>query len=150
MYAFIICWLWVGLILGVSFIATPAKFLAPSLSLSEALEVGRATFNVFRWIELSMFLMLIVSLSQHAVYRYLKCWIAVIILVLLLGIHYIWLQPTLDDRVQLIIEGYQVEHSVKHNIYILVECLKVLTLIIIGYLFKKSFLNHLLENRSYV
>lgn len=32
--------LWAGLLLGVSFLATPVKFLAPSLSLPVALDVG--------------------------------------------------------------------------------------------------------------
>jgi hypothetical protein len=39
--------LWLGLLLGVSFLATPAKFLAPSLALPVALDVGRHTFAVF-------------------------------------------------------------------------------------------------------
>ena len=32
--------LWAGLAIGVAFLATPAKFLAPSLSLTVALELG--------------------------------------------------------------------------------------------------------------
>lgn len=31
---------WGGLLLGVAFVATPAKFLAPSLPLAQALEGG--------------------------------------------------------------------------------------------------------------
>ena len=38
--------LFVWILLGVSFIATPAKFLAPSLSMAQALDVGRWTFHV--------------------------------------------------------------------------------------------------------
>jgi hypothetical protein len=32
---------WAGLLLGVSFVATPAKFLAPTLGLAQAWDVGR-------------------------------------------------------------------------------------------------------------
>ena len=38
--------IWAGIIFGVSLLATPAKFLAPDLSLTEALQVGRVTFRV--------------------------------------------------------------------------------------------------------
>ena len=41
----LLAWLWAGLVLGVSFVATPVKFLAPSLSLADALAVGRVTFE---------------------------------------------------------------------------------------------------------
>jgi hypothetical protein len=40
--------LWAGMLLGVSFIATPAKFLAPSLPLAQALDVGRSSFTSWR------------------------------------------------------------------------------------------------------
>jgi hypothetical protein len=46
-----IFFIWAGLLIGVSFVATPAKFLAPSLALAQALDVGRWTFYVLAWIE---------------------------------------------------------------------------------------------------
>lgn len=44
----IVSLVWAGMIVGVSGLATPAKFVAPSLNLPIALEVGRVTFQVFR------------------------------------------------------------------------------------------------------
>ncbi len=43
--------LWAGAVVGISFIATPAKFLAESLDRPTALDVGRTTFHVFGLIE---------------------------------------------------------------------------------------------------
>ena len=43
--------LWIGLLVGVCFIATPAKFQAQSLSLPAALDVGRSTFEIWNNIE---------------------------------------------------------------------------------------------------
>ncbi len=37
---------WAGLIVGVSFLSARAKFLAPSITLRVALDVGRYTFRV--------------------------------------------------------------------------------------------------------
>ena len=41
-----VLFIWAGLLAGVSFVATPAKFLAPSLPMTQALDVGRWTFHV--------------------------------------------------------------------------------------------------------
>ena len=43
--------IWLGLLVGVSFIATPVKFAAPTLELGPALDVGRVTFALFSKIE---------------------------------------------------------------------------------------------------
>ena len=43
--------LWIGLLVGVCFIATPAKFQAQSLSLPVALDVGRSTFAIWNNVE---------------------------------------------------------------------------------------------------
>ncbi|MBO0735377.1 MAG: hypothetical protein J2P48_02230 [Alphaproteobacteria bacterium] len=40
--------LWVGILSGVSYIATPLKFRAASLTRAAALEVGRVTFQFFQ------------------------------------------------------------------------------------------------------
>lgn len=46
--------IWVGMLLGVSFLATLAKFVAPSLTLPVALDVDRRTFGDFNPIEVKM------------------------------------------------------------------------------------------------
>jgi hypothetical protein len=43
---------WAGMIVGVSFIATPVKFQAPSLTIPVGLEVGRYTYRLFTTVEL--------------------------------------------------------------------------------------------------
>jgi uncharacterized membrane protein len=43
--------LWVGSVLGVSFIAAPTKFMASHLTMPVALEVGKVTFHVFNKVE---------------------------------------------------------------------------------------------------
>src|SRR5690606_22365267 len=48
----IVSLVWIGALLGVSFLATPVKFLAPSLTLPVALDVGRQTFHWYNRLEL--------------------------------------------------------------------------------------------------
>jgi len=40
-----LAWVWMGIVIGVSFLATPVKFTADSLTRPVALDVGRATFH---------------------------------------------------------------------------------------------------------
>ena len=54
--------LWLGLLIGVSFIATPAKFVAASLTLPVAVDVGRVTFAFFNEIEWGMFALLVIAI----------------------------------------------------------------------------------------
>jgi hypothetical protein len=43
--------LWAGVVIGVSFLAAPAKFAAPSLSLPVAMDVGRQEFGTLNLVE---------------------------------------------------------------------------------------------------
>lgn len=42
---------WLGLLIGVAFLATPVKFLAPCLTMAVAFDVGRYTFAAFNKVE---------------------------------------------------------------------------------------------------
>jgi hypothetical protein len=49
-----LAWVWMGIVIGVSFLATPIKFTADSLTRPVALDVGRATFNALGYLELAL------------------------------------------------------------------------------------------------
>ena len=114
--------IWVGLLLGVSFLATPVKFLAPSLSLPVALDVGRQTFMALSWLELFLAIVLTALgiLSREYWPRYLALSIFVLVLV-----QFFWLLPILDQRVEIILRGGQPEPSRLHTIYIIIEGIKL-------------------------
>ena len=58
-------WTWLGLILGVSFLATPAKFQAETLTLPVALEVGRVTFRLLDRLEWLLLAAVMVAAWRH-------------------------------------------------------------------------------------
>ncbi|MDQ2891994.1 MAG: hypothetical protein M3R64_02735 [Pseudomonadota bacterium] len=60
----LIATVWAGTIVGVSFIATPAKFRAASLTIPIALDVGRTTFRVSLAVELLFGIGLIMAASM--------------------------------------------------------------------------------------
>lgn len=120
---------WCGMLLGVSFLATPAKFLAPSLSLPVALDVGRYTFAIFNKAEWLLALMLMASVLLGA-----RTWPAICgtaIAVLLVIAETIWLLPELDQRVGAIITGQQPAPSNLHDLYVVFELVKLLALLFV-------------------
>ena len=139
-YVSLVCWLWAGVVLGVSFIATPAKFLAPSLSLPHALEVGRATFYVLRWIECGFIVLLIAVLLLTFAHIKLNVWFSVIAVILCLLINYVGLQPALDERTKLIIAGEAITQSSQHKVYIVIEMIKFIALMVAGWFAKPDWI----------
>ena len=121
--------LWAGTLLGVSFLATPAKFLAPSLTLPVALDIGRHTFAVFGPIEALLCLVLLAC----AIVTRAGMWIALAVLVFALTILQVaWLLPVLDSRVDLILQGTMPAPADYHRIYIGADLAKLVLLLWLG------------------
>ena len=126
----LLAWLWAGLVLGVSFVATPVKFLAPSLSLADALAVGRVTFAALQWIECVAVVALAVLVWIATPRRRALVLLGVIVAILVC--QYVWMLPILDVRVQAIIDGRHQPSSFLHWIYTAFEFVKVALLVVIG------------------
>ena len=127
----LLAWLWAGLVLGVSFVATPVKFLAPSVSLADALAVGRVTFEALKWIECVALAAFVVVIYLARPSRYVLVLAGTIVAILLC--QYTWMLPILDARVQEIIDGQDLAPSLLHWIYTALEFLKVALLIALGF-----------------
>lgn len=126
-----VCLVWAGLVLGVSFLATPAKFLAPSLALLPALDVGRQTFFIFNRVELALGVVLALLGLWSSMPRsgWQLAWVTPGLLVLLQSA---WLLPMLDARVEQMMVGVVPPPSHLHNIYIGVELAKLAVLLGLG------------------
>ena len=122
---------WAGLALGVAFVATPAKFLAPSLSLPVALDAGRHTFAVYDRLELATLAGLI-ALGVWSQER--RRWYGALVLpAAILAAEVLWLLPALDLRVAAILAGHPPDKpSHLHAIFIAAEGLKILALLAAG------------------
>lgn len=122
----VVALVWLGLVVGVSFIATPAKFLAPTLDLSTALDVGRHTFGVFAIVERAAAIALGVLLLLAR--RDVTVVLPGAAIVLSVVAEQIWLLPLLDARVEIIMQGEMPQASVLHFIYVALEGLKLVLL----------------------
>lgn len=109
-----------GIVFGLSFIATPAKFLATDLTMAQLLLVGRATFGVFAWIEAAFAVTLLVMTWKAGRGLALICFIA-----MLIAVQYLGLRPVLDQRVTAIGAGSSSAPSLLHQFYGVLELLKL-------------------------
>lgn len=119
--------LWAGAIIGVSFIATPAKFQPPSLSIPVATEVGRYTFRLFARVELCFLIGVIVAAAIARPRRISALALGVVTVQLLLQRY--WLLPALDHRVSQILAGGPILFSTLHWVYAAFEAIKATLLI---------------------
>jgi Domain of unknown function (DUF4149) len=124
--------LWAGVLIGVSFLAAPAKFDAPGLSLPVAMEVGRREFGALNLAEL---VLAVVTLALAAYARPERTiWLGLGVAAVIVLLQWLWLLPVLDARAELIIQGETPEPAPWHALYIGAEVLKLLVLLVTGWL----------------
>jgi hypothetical protein len=123
--------IWLGLLLGVSFLATPVKFLAPSLSLPVALDVGRYTFMALSRIEMIAAAVLLGCAVLGARNKLIRT--AALLTAAVVALQVLWLLPLLDARVEVIIQGGTPLPSFLHDIYVGAEAMKGLLLAIVAW-----------------
>ncbi len=120
--------IWAGMVLGVSFLATPAKFLAKSLPHPVALDVGRQTFRIFGRVEMVPAVLL--GLHAAAAPRQRMAALAPGVVVLAQAL---WLRPRLAARTRQVVEGAAPpSRSTLHLIYVACEVAKLGALLGLG------------------
>lgn len=121
---------WLGLLVGVSFIATPIKFSAPTLSLPVALDVGSVTFGLFSRIEWLAAVALAATVTLLRVSWPIR--FATLIVIVVVAAQAVWLLPILDARIEAVIAGAPQPHSHHHSSYAVLEAIKAAALIAVG------------------
>lgn len=131
-----LAWVWMGIVIGVSFLATPVKFTAASLSRPVALDVGRATFHALNYLEWALTIAL-AALIWHAMANAdrpsRRALAAAGVIAAAIALQSAWLLPALDERVASIIAGTEPPPSHLHTVYGIVEITKVIALGLLGH-----------------
>ncbi len=112
-----ICFLWVGMTVGISMIATPVRFTAASITRPVALDVAL------------VLLLLIVRIADLT----RKWWAFCAILALIVMAQGVWLIPELAARTDLIMTGGEPPPSYAHAIYSSLELIKIGLLLFLGF-----------------
>lgn len=126
-----ICFLWVGITVGVSMIATPVRFTAPSITRPIALDVGRVVFAALNKAEILALLLLLIIVRAAGLTR--QWWAFCGLLALIVLAQGVWLIPELAARTDLILSGGEPPPSYAHAIYAALELSKIGLLLFIGF-----------------
>ena len=121
---------WLGMVLAISFLETPLKFRAPGITLPLGLGIGRLVFRARNTIEITLAAILLAALLTYR--PGVSGWALLGIAGALLATQTGLLRPRLDRRARQIITGQTPPPSRPHLAYIALEILKVAALIALG------------------
>jgi len=126
-----VCFMWAGMTVGISMIATPVRFTAVSISRPVALDVGRVVFAALNKAELLALVLLLIIVRVSGRSRELWAWCGILILIVLA--QGAWLIPELAARTDIIMAGGELPPSAAHAIYLSLELVKIGLLLFLGF-----------------
>ena len=129
---FVFTLLWIGFVCGISFMATPLKFQAPSLTLPVALEIGHLVFHALNALEIGYATAITVITLCSDWPRRIR--VLTLLIGLLLATQTILLYTVLDARTLAIIHGLEVPERSFHPYYVALEGVKFALLLYLAYL----------------
>jgi len=125
-----VTFVWLGMVLAISFLEAPLKFRAPQVSLRIGLGIGRLVFRALNTIEAVLALALVVATVLGG--APVRVVIAVVVVVVVLVVQLVVVRPRLTRRSDRILAGAHAPRSRSHYAYIALETAKVAALIVTG------------------
>lgn len=124
-----VTFVWLGMVLAISFLEAPLKFRAPDVSLRIGLGIGRLVFRALNAVEVFFAVVVVVSL---AVGSPPAASAASVVAIGALAVQLLAIRPMLTRRSDAVLAGVDVPRSRGHYAYIVLEALKVLALLVAG------------------
>jgi hypothetical protein len=123
---------WLGMVLAISFLEAPLKFRAPGVTLQVGLGIGRLVFRALNVCELLFAVVISVALFNHQ--ASVGADVALLTAVAALLVQTVLLRPMLSKRTEAVLAGEERRRSVVHQFYIGFDVVKVVALITAGVL----------------
>jgi hypothetical protein len=125
-----VTFLWLGMVLAISFLEAPLKFRAPGVSVPIGLGIGRLVFRALNGVELvlAVLLLVVVFALPASPISLVAALVAAAVLVLQL----VAVRPFLNRRTRAVLAGDESHGSRAHLVYIAAEAVKVALLITCG------------------
>lgn len=122
---------WAGLIAGISFLEAPLKFQAPGITIPLGLGIGQLVFQALNKIEIILLLIILICTFSPSIDNLSRTLLVVIVFLMIMDT--LWLLPLLDVRAKLLLSGKAAPESHHHILYIIVEVIKFLSLVTLGF-----------------
>ena len=121
---------WLGMVLAISFLETPLKFRAPGVDLPIGLGIGRIVFRALNRVEVTLALITMASIVGGRPTGSVAALTAAV-LIILAG-QLIAIRPQLNRRTDRVLAGQHPPRSTIHLYYVALEAIKALTLAALG------------------
>jgi hypothetical protein len=125
-----VVFVWLGMVLAISFIETPLKFRAPGVTLQIGLGIGRLVFRALNVCELAFAAALAASFAIRPPGAAVAVAGAVTVVVLLAQV--LAVRPSLTRRSDVVLAGAEAPRSRAHWVYVGLEVVKVAALLVAG------------------
>jgi hypothetical protein len=127
-----VVFVWLGMVLAISFLEAPLKFRAPGVTLQLGLGIGRLVFRALNVCELLFAVVIGVTLLNHE--SSVGADVSLVVAVSALLVQTVLLRPMLSRRTAAVLAGDERRRSIVHYFYVAFEIVKVIALIAGGVL----------------
>jgi hypothetical protein len=127
-----VTFVWLGMVLAISFLEAPLKFRAPGVTLQIGLGIGRLVFRALNTVEVGFALVILAIVASHPTPA--RVIAALCVAVAALAIQLIAVRPALSRRADDVLAGSDAPRSRAHYAYVALESVKAIALLIAGIL----------------
>jgi len=127
---------WLGMVLAISFLEAPLKFRAPGVTLQIGLGIGRLVFRALNTAEVVMAVGIAVALGLSN--PRISVVVPVAVATGTLIVQLIGVRPRLTRRSDAVLAGENTPRSHAHYVYVALEVVKIVALILGGILLLSS------------
>ncbi|PZH15528.1 hypothetical protein C1I97_08090 [Streptomyces sp. NTH33] len=125
-----VTFVWLGMVLAISFLEAPLKFRAPGVTIPVGLGIGRLVFRALNLVETVLAVVMIVAVAVGAAPASVVGLTAAVAAVLLAQL--VFVRPRLNRRSDRVLAGEEGPRSRGHLAYVALELAKVGILIALG------------------
>ena len=122
---------WLGMVLAISFLEAPLKFRAPGVTLQIGLGIGRVVFRALNVCEVLLAVTVVVAVWAGGAGTLGVA--AVAVAVVMLTVQIVAVRPALTRRSDQVLAGADGPRSHAHVVYVGLEMVKVIALVTAGF-----------------
>lgn len=127
-----VTFVWLGMVLAISFVEAPLKFRAPNVTLQIGLGIGRLVFRALNTVEVAFALLIVAIVASRPTPA--RVTVAFTIAIAALAVQLIAVRPGLTRRSDRVLAGLDGSRSHAHYVYVGLEAVKTVALLVAGIL----------------
>lgn len=125
-----VTFVWLGMVLAISFLEAPLKFRAPGVTLPLGLGIGRLVFRALNAVEIVFAVVIVATLAAGPVPA--RSAVALCAAVAALAVQVLAVRPALTRRSDQVLAGLDAPRSRAHYFYVGWEVVKAIALVVAG------------------